>query len=600
MVPAAIGRSIPAYAAGPDIIVGQVSAPVTRFGKVGDVTAYASGSVVCNSGDQQALWVGSTAQHPVLAQQLYRLKGGRFEQIGLSWAKHEFLALAEDACGFGCVPPDPYDGSQLGVGCSHPAGADLNGKQTRLGPRGQINAFTGVFPYYFMQVPYPPPGVVEINTGRRLQVHDADLDPVLNAGAAYFLELHLVARDDAAVANGINNVSYRSVIVSGNNGVYSLTLTGSTSLESSAIRAWHALDSSVLETIIDVPAEGRFILAAKASDLGSGIWHYEYALYNLNSDRSARSFLVPTPSGCVVTNIGFHDVDYHDGDSDGYAPGAIRGTDWPGTWSNDRVSWETESWDPNDRHANAVRWGTVYNFRFDADRPPVTGQVVIGLYKPGTPTLVHGATLIPQQSLGACCIVDGSCVGDTANSICSVLGATWRGTGTTCEPNLCGQPATGACCDPATGACSIATELACIAAGGTYRGDETTCDPNLCPQPPTGACCDPLEGTCTISTHSECSSGGGIYQGDESLCQPNPCEGACCHQDQSCTPSTTRAECVALAGTWRGIGTTCESGICFDPTIPAVSDWGSALLVLVFAATGVLVFRTQRRPAGSR
>ena len=47
--------------------------------------------------------------HPVIPQNLYRMSGGanndeRFEQIGQSWVKHAFVALQDNACGFGCNP----------------------------------------------------------------------------------------------------------------------------------------------------------------------------------------------------------------------------------------------------------------------------------------------------------------------------------------------------------------------------------------------------------------------------------------------------------------------------------------------------------------
>ena len=48
---------------------------------------------------------------------------------------------------------------------------------------------------------------------------------------------------------------------------------------------------------MQIPGDGLFILASKVTDLGDGSWHYEYALHNLNSHRSARAFRVPIPDG---------------------------------------------------------------------------------------------------------------------------------------------------------------------------------------------------------------------------------------------------------------------------------------------------------------
>ena len=419
---------------GPDLISAEIPSPINNYGGSGGITGYSIGSVGCNIGDQEVSWVGSTSQHPIIGQQLYRLKDGRFEQIGLAWAKHEFVAVAEDYCQLGCIQPTPFDGSQLGVHCSHPSAADLNGKQTRLGPRGQINAFTGVFPYYFTQVPYPPPGFYEIHTGRRLQVHDADLDPGVNLPASYFAEIQYIAADECAAGNGINSISYRQVeVIEQGYGVYNLLPTGGTVQQAPALHAWKTSNDLVQETVIQVPGEGRFILATLASDLGGGIWHYEYALYNQNSDRSGRSFSVPVPPFAAVTNIGFHDVDYHSGDADPYAPGAIRGTDWAATRDNATLAWQSDPWNPQDRQANALRWGTVYNFRFDTNLPPTAGVIELGLYKPGEPASITASTVVPRQ-MPEECLADEDCADGNPCTI------------DTCTNTTCTHTPTPGCC----------------------------------------------------------------------------------------------------------------------------------------------------------
>ncbi|NIQ29784.1 MAG: hypothetical protein GTN89_05295, partial [Acidobacteria bacterium] len=66
-------------------------------------------------------------------------------------------------------------------------------------------------------------------------------------------------------------------------------------------------------------------------------------------------------SGSTVTNIGFHDVDAH-------SDSPYDNTDWIGYHDveNSRVIWETDDFAVNP-DANALRWGTMYNFWFDAD-----------------------------------------------------------------------------------------------------------------------------------------------------------------------------------------------------------------------------------------
>ena len=51
------------------------------------------------------------------------------------------------------------------------------------------------------------------------------------------------------------------------------------------------------------------------------------------------------------------------------------------------MSWNSETFAQN-QNANAIRWGTLYNFRFDSDKPPVATNATIGYFKTGTPTTV--------------------------------------------------------------------------------------------------------------------------------------------------------------------------------------------------------------------
>ncbi|HEY3242704.1 MAG TPA: hypothetical protein VGM03_05060, partial [Phycisphaerae bacterium] len=269
--------------AAPDLIVGDIPA-VVRLGHSGDITVYGVASTACNVGDAPADWHNATSQHPVTVQNLYRLKDGRFEQIGQSWAVHNIFALQESLCSE-CAASGTFE--LLGVGCSTPNTAGFNGFQMILGPRSQINAATGQFPYPFSA---PPPTPI---SGRRLQVHDAELLPALNAGAEYFTEVQYVAADDAGAGHGANNASYRRVTVSqGRAGILLIDVADLTQQRKPAIRAWADQDSAVQLTPVSLPGDGQFWVASKATDLGGGLWHYEYAIQNLSSDRSAGSLNV--------------------------------------------------------------------------------------------------------------------------------------------------------------------------------------------------------------------------------------------------------------------------------------------------------------------
>ena len=102
------------------------------------------------------------------------------------------------------------------------------------------------------------------------------------------------------------------------------------------------------------------------------MWHYEYALYNVNLDRAIQSFSVPLGPGVNVSNIEFHAPPQHPGWAHDGTQGDAGYSSTP--WDVDPrianfITWSTETFATN-QNANAIRWGTLYNFRFDADQAP--------------------------------------------------------------------------------------------------------------------------------------------------------------------------------------------------------------------------------------
>ena len=86
-------------AIGPDVVAwylgGGGGLDMQNYGSGDGIFAYAFGTTSCNWGDMTATW-GSEGNdsYPVIAQNCYRLKDGRFEQIGTSWLKHSFCAVS--------------------------------------------------------------------------------------------------------------------------------------------------------------------------------------------------------------------------------------------------------------------------------------------------------------------------------------------------------------------------------------------------------------------------------------------------------------------------------------------------------------------------
>lgn len=401
---------------GPDVIVGDVVVNSgSNYTNVGSIDAFSWGTTSCNIGSVNLLWQSGNPNHPVIPQNLYRLKtvdgAARFEQIGQGWMKHGFTALTQNLC---CTC-NGAGGSVLGVGCSDPYAASRNGQQCPgsggLGPRFQVNAHTGAFTFPFMfrqNCSYIP----HTSVTRRCQVHVDDMNSTLNPGALFYAEAQYVTPDDAAALNQNNNASYIRVSLSGTTN-FSASAAGSTVREKPAIQAWKTADPTVTETIINTPENGganptgRLILSAKATDLGGGVWNYEYALYNMNSDRSVSLFKVDLANGFNVTNIGFHDVPYHSGDGFGSntsTPVNYDGTDWPGNYGGGNVAWAVVPASPVE-NSNALRWGTLYNFRFNANSPPTTGDVTLGMFKAvaGQPDAINVTTVVPIPTVPCAC-----------------------------------------------------------------------------------------------------------------------------------------------------------------------------------------------------
>ena len=359
---------------GPDVVTWYAGdsggLDMEHYGSSDGINAYAFGTTSCNWGDQEATW-GSQGNesYPVIAQNCYRLANGRFEQIGTSWLKHSFCAVSEPGCGSCQSTPC----STLGIGCADTYWAGLNADATA--PRSEINAYTGEYSYPFSISPSGPSW-----SRGRLLIATADIS---DSDALYFIEGQYICSDEAYYNNQWNNCSWRQVQF---NSITNPDDINQTQVADPAIFAWKVHDPGVDLQMVQVPSDGRLHLGARAYDNGDGTWDYEYAVHNMNSHRSVGTFTVPVGSA-TVSAVGFHDADYHSGE-------VIDTADW--TWEqvgNDLV-FSTDSYDENE-WANAIRWGSVYNFRFTADTGPDEGVVEFGVFRPGSPDSVTAQTLAP-------------------------------------------------------------------------------------------------------------------------------------------------------------------------------------------------------------
>jgi hypothetical protein len=135
--------------------------------------------------------------------------------------------------------------------------------------------------------------------------------------------------------------------------------------------------------------DGISFVGYKVTSPAPGVYHYEYAVYNYNLDRSIQSFSVPLGAGAILSNIGFHAPPQEPGwandgtlNNQGYSS-----MPWAVTQMSNSITWNSETFAQN-QNANAIRFGTLYNFRFDADQPPENANATVGFFKTGSPMMV--------------------------------------------------------------------------------------------------------------------------------------------------------------------------------------------------------------------
>jgi hypothetical protein len=184
-----------------------------------------------------------------------------------------------------------------------------------------------------------------------------------------------------------NNASYRRFNVNGGPNNFTFSPVGSTIRMQPAIMAWAGATVSQAEP--DPGNDGIWFMGYKVTNPTAGVWHYEYVLYNENLDRGIQSFSVPLIPGVNISNIDFHGPPQEPGwPNDGtFNNQGYSSTPWTVTQASGSITWNTETFAQN-QNANSIRWGTLYNFRFDADQPPQETNATVGFFKTGSPMMV--------------------------------------------------------------------------------------------------------------------------------------------------------------------------------------------------------------------
>jgi hypothetical protein len=202
-----------------------------------------------------------------------------------------------------------------------------------------------------------------------LLVEEADLH---QAGARYFIEAHYISADDAAAGNARNNVTYREVKPVLRSGKWVLKNEKPEVRTQPAIAAWkeEGAQLSEIETV-EGGAKTYVIIGSKATQMPGGKFRYDYVIYNMNSDLAIQSLSIPA-TRVDSGSIGF---------SGGNAGGEIWSNDpWQARIESGRVVWATKTYS-EDKNANAIRWGSTYNFWFIAGGGPTAADGTVGRFK---------------------------------------------------------------------------------------------------------------------------------------------------------------------------------------------------------------------------
>ena len=332
-------------------------------------------TTICNVGNTDVPWFRPMDErHPVIAMNLYRLSDDRFEQVGASWLKHGFFSTNQDSCG---TCDNPGTGQLLGPNCSDTYGSGNNGDRFWLGPRKELNPFTGrwtcrgsFFAGFEDDCVRRSGGAGWDNTQHRVEVTDADLSV---SGATFVYEAFYFHQNEI---NIYDNLGWRPCTASWSGSRWQFATTDALT-NGPAILNWGDMQETATPQ-----TDGDAILAVKVTDIGGGMYHYEYTLYNMNMDRQLRQFSVPVEDGVTIQNIGFHDIDQDSGN------------DWTSDYSNGRISWFTDTFTQNP-DANSLKYASIFNFRFDADRAPATTGAALGQFKPGGTDTLTAGTMAP-------------------------------------------------------------------------------------------------------------------------------------------------------------------------------------------------------------
>jgi hypothetical protein len=350
---------------------------------------------LCNPGSIDLEWrAPMLPDHPKFSFLVSKLDSGRIVQISdWSYNKHAFLSLNNTGtCGGTCIQP-PAGGQQMGVHCTDAYANSNNGDRFYLAPPSELNPWLGTWNPVGSYFDHGDPnvggaaasdGVRSLSSAQvsafdvvknRVTIKEVDLQNIVSGNM--FFQIQVVHEGEPA-SNRANNIMSRPFSLSWSGTAWSTVTLGSAT-QGTVLTRWAG---ATLNTAGNGNDDGRFTIANKVTGPVNGMWHYEYAVINVDNNRAGAGFHIPVCGGAVVQNIGFRDIDQNPLN------------DWTSSYTGSEVRWLAAPGNPHN-------WNTLYNFWFDSDIGPASGNATIDEANPGpgalsftVPTTVAGAQLV--------------------------------------------------------------------------------------------------------------------------------------------------------------------------------------------------------------
>ena len=329
-------------------------------------SAFAMQNDMCNLGTVNIPWQAAMQpDHPKFGFMLCREADGRFVQVSdRSHVKHAFLSINSSSfCGT-CV--NPGTNALMGVHCSDTYDVVNNNDRYYLGPADELDPWLGTWNpvgSYFDRGD-PDVGFPANQDGNRsltrtqanamdavrnrVIVKDADL----SVPGTYYYCIHLLHQGEP-VENRTNNLASRPFTASWGGSSWSVNWNIQNQQQGTWLQWWSGATYDLAGNGLD---DGRFAVGVKVSGPTNGLWHYEYAVHNIDNSRGGATFRVPLCSSARVFAAGFKDIDGDPLD------------DWSSSVQGGELVFAAPA-------NNPLNWNEIFNFWFDSDAAPVTGQV---------------------------------------------------------------------------------------------------------------------------------------------------------------------------------------------------------------------------------